>query len=203
MAKATGNLGCGPCGPEAVVFDAFGTLISFGGVRLNPYRHFLPSSSLELSERRPFLTRDAAPEVFARERGLEHLLPIFDQELRLELDALALFPEVLTVLRVLKERKVRVAVCSNLAKPYGAAVRSLLPQVECFVFSYEVGFAKPESEIYQALCCALAIQPPKVLVIGDSPRCDVDGPAGFGMQSALLDRRAGNTLSDVLDRQLP
>lgn len=203
MAEATGKLGCDRIRPQAVVFDAFGTLITFGGPRLNPYRHFLPPGARMPSERRPFLTRDVGPEVFARELGLEHALPIIEEELRFELEGLALFPEVLFALRMLKEQNIEVAVCSNLAQPYGGPVRRLLPQVGHFIFSYEVGYAKPESEIYEDVCRALAVLPPQVLFIGDSSRCDFVGPAAFGMQSALLERPAGHTLLDVLSGQLP
>ena len=37
-----------------------------------------------------------------------------------------------------------------------------------------------------------------VLFIGDSRRCDFEGPRGFGMQAGWLDRKNGLTLLDAL-----
>jgi FMN phosphatase YigB (HAD superfamily) len=34
--------------------------------------------------------------------------------------------------------------------------------------------------------------------VGDSKRCDFDGPQAFGMQARWLDRRGGQSLVDAL-----
>jgi HAD superfamily hydrolase (TIGR01509 family) len=64
--------------------------------------------------------------------------------------------------------------------------------------SFEVGAAKPEPAIYEAVCHALGKRPRDVLFIGDSKRCDFDGPQAFGMQARWLDRRGGQSLVDAL-----
>ena len=71
----------------------------------------------------------------------------------------------------------------------------------CFdavVISEEVGAAKPDPAIFQRVCNALGCAPGEVVFVGDSKRCDVDGPRAFGMQARHLDRRGGQTLLDVL-----
>lgn len=202
MVDATGKSERRRDKPQAVVFDAFGTLIAFGNARVNPFRHFLPSTSRQPLARRPFLTRHATPEAFASELGLAHLLPTVQEELRAELAELSLFPEVAATLQLLRQLKIKTAVCSNLAMPYGEPVRRLLPQVEHFIFSYETGAAKPEPEIYRAVCDSLRMAPSNVLFVGDSLRCDVEGPRGYGMRSARIDRSAGRTLLDVLKEEM-
>jgi len=92
-----------------------------------------------------------------------------------------------------------VAVCSNLAFEYGPAVRRLLPELDAYVFSFEVGAKKPDGVIYAATCDALNCAPDEVIFIGDSKRCDVYGPQTFGMQARWVDRVGGKSLLDALE----
>ncbi len=175
---------------SAVCFDVFGTLLTWRGRRINPYLRLAQNG-----QRLPFMTRDVPIEVFAEELGLSHLMPIIQHELSEELQSLRLYPEVVQVIRQLRARGKRIGVCSNLAQAYGPAVRDLLPGLDGYIFSYEIGAAKPDPAIYQAVCEALGSRP---LFIGDSKRCDVHGPQNFGMQARLVDRSAGETLIDAL-----
>jgi len=59
--------------------------------------------------------------------------------------------------------------------------------------------AKPDPAIFQRVCDALGCAPGEVVFVGDSERCDVDGPRAFGMQAHHLDRKRGQTLLDVMD----
>lgn len=185
--------------PAAIVFDVFGTLIRFGGGRLNPYRWLLEGRHQSRSERLPFLSRNVPAEVFAKELGLLHVMPEFRRDLEEELAGLRLFDEVEEVLARLRIAGHRLAVCSNLAYEYGPAVRRLLPNVEAYIFSYEVGATKPDPAIYAAVCESLGYAPGDVVFIGDSKRSDLHGPSAFGMQAHWLDRKGGQTLLDVIE----
>jgi len=182
----------------AVCFDVFGTLIHYNGQRVNPYRRLVTVEPGDQAERLPFLTRNVPVDVFAGELGLSHLVPVIRRELDLEIAGLQLFPEVELTLRKLRATGKRIAVCSNLAHEYGQTVRQLLPGLDGYALSYEVGAAKPDRAIYAAVCESLGSHPRDVLFIGDSKRCDVLGPQGFGMQARWLDRHGGQTLMDVL-----
>lgn len=184
---------------KAVALDAFGTVIHYNGPRINPYRRLVAAELGEKVERLPFLTRDVGVKVFASELGLAHLVPVIQRELDTEISGLRLFPEVELVLRKLRATGKRIAVVSNLAQPYGQPVRELLPGLDAYILSYEVGAAKPHAPIYTAACKALHCAPRDVLFVGDSKRCDVSGPQAFGMQARHLDRRSGRTLLDVLE----
>lgn len=178
------------------MLDAFGTLIQYGQ-RLAPYGRLLAGRG-EGAARLPFLTRDVPVATFAAELGLEHLLPDIEADLAEELAGLRLFPDVPQVLEQSRAAGLRLAVCSNLAAEYGPAVLGLLPGLDAYVFSYEVGLAKPDPAIFQRVCDALGCAPGEAVFVGDSKRCDVDGPRAFGMQARHLDRRGGQSLLDVL-----
>ncbi|MCP4232290.1 MAG: HAD family hydrolase [Aestuariibacter sp.] len=181
-----------------VCFDAFGTLIQRHGHRINPYRHLIQRGQDGKYKRLPFLTRNVGISVFAEELGLSHMLPVIQQELADEIASLRLFPEVDLTLRKLRATGKRITVCSNLAAEYGATVRQLLPNLDAYVLSYEVGAAKPDPVIYDAVCTSLKCHPRDVLFIGDSKRCDKLGPEDFGMRAKWLDRNSGLTLIDTL-----
>lgn len=181
---------------KALVLDAFGTVIQYGQ-RLAPYGRLLAGRG-EGATRLPFLTRDVPVATFAAELGLEHLLPDIEADLAEELAGLRLFGEVPQVLEQARAAGLRLAVCSNLAAEYGPAVLGLLPGLDAYVLSYAVGRAKPDPAIFRLVCAELGCAPGEVVFVGDSVRCDVDGPRAFGMQARHLDRRAGQSLLDAL-----
>ena len=181
---------------KTIFFDVFGTLITQPGHRIDGY------SRLFSAERLPFMTRNVDIEVFAEELGREHLLPMIRRELASEMAAFVLFDDVACSLQQLRALGYRIGLCTNLAKPYGVAVHALLPGLDAYVFSYKVGFKKPQPEIYQAACDALNCRPEEVLFIGDNREADLEGPQAFGMQARVIDRKGGQTLKDVLQMEL-
>ena len=129
------------------------------------------------------------PDQFMQE--LEHDL---DEELR----SIVLYEDTLSTLEELKKLGFKLALCSNLAMPYGKVVSSLLPTLNAYAWSYEVGAIKPESQIYQYLIDQLGCHAKEVLFIGDTPLADFNGPNEFGMSARLIDRKNGQKLADVL-----
>lgn len=89
------------------------------------------------------------------------------------------------VMTALRERGVRIAVVSNIAwdlRPTFAA-HGLAELVDAFVFSHEVGMAKPDPEIFRVACGKLDVAPERALMVGDNP---VDGAAVHAGLMALL-----------------
>ena len=191
--------------PSVIAFDVFGTLVKIEK-RRSPYRKlmkwlkengrqpkpddakFIMSHNLNLAE----LTKRLAvniPDQFLQE--LEHDL---DKELR----SIRLYEDTLSTLEELKKLGFRLAVCSNLAMPYGKVVSSFLPSLDAYAWSYEVGAIKPESQIYQYLIDKLQCHAKDILFIGDTPLADYSGPTEFGMSARLIDRKSGQKLADVL-----
>lgn len=82
-----------------------------------------------------------------------------------------------------------IAVCSNLAAPYGPPMLDLLPDSpDAVVLSYEVGCQKPEPAIYAGVADALGLPPAAILFSGDTPEADVEGPRAADMQAMLIGR---------------
>jgi HAD superfamily hydrolase (TIGR01509 family) len=141
------------------------------------------------------LTRDVPLATLAIELGAGGQLDD-PADLAEELSGLRLFPEVPDVLAKARAAGLRLAVCSNLAYEYGPAVRGLVPELDAYVLSYEVGVAKPHPTMYRLACAELGCAPAEAVFVGDSKRCDFDGPQAFGMQ-ALAGSRGGQSLVDA------
>jgi FMN phosphatase YigB (HAD superfamily) len=113
-----------------------------------------------------------------------------DVELRHEIESISLFPDAVPTLTALKDRGIKVALCSNLAAPYGPPVLKLLPfQPDFCAWSYEAKAVKPQPAMYRYLCDGLACRPNEILMVGDTVEADVTGPREFGMYGYHLDRR--------------
>ncbi|SDR51290.1 haloacid dehalogenase superfamily, subfamily IA, variant 3 with third motif having DD or ED/haloacid dehalogenase superfamily, subfamily IA, variant 1 with third motif having Dx(3-4)D or Dx(3-4)E [Paraburkholderia fungorum] len=190
---------------SAVVFDVFGTLVQIGD-RRSPYRmlmHWMRDAG-----RRP-RPEDAA-RLMSQPVPLSAVGPLFgvalpddllataQRALDDEVRSLRLFPDATTTIARLRDADVRVGLCSNLASPYGDAVKGMLPVLDGYAWSYEAGAVKPNPAIYQYILDQLGCPVQEVLFIGDTPAADVDGPRAFGMNARLIDRKAGQSLDALL-----
>lgn len=129
---------------RGIAFDAFGTLIR--SERASVYQKLLLTAHVD--ERRRFMVEGSTIADHAAALGLSDLVPSLLDELRDEIDQLRIFDDVVPVLDFSRASSLRLAVCSNLAADYAAAVRSLLPNMDAYIFSCEVGSVKPEPAIY-------------------------------------------------------
>lgn len=179
-------------GIRAIAFDIFGTLCQADPVSdLLRWHAHLPSG-----ERRRL--RD---DWMCGRIGLADLVEYGDttaappiEVLAYQAQALAattrLFDAVPTVLNELKRRGYPMACVSNLAPPFGPPVRKLLsPWIEHFVFSYEIGARKPGRALFDAVVESLALPPQRILMVGDSPRSDIEGARQAGMPSVLVSHK--------------
>ena len=111
-----------------------------------------------------------------------------------------LYDDVLKAVEKLRQGKRRIGICSNLDFEYVEAMLALVPGMDSYSFSCQVGARKPDPKIYQHVVDQLRCRPADVLFIGDSRRKDFDGPRAFGMKAALIDRKAGETIEEVIAR---
>lgn len=180
---------------KAVVFDVFGTLVRITE-RRRPYRR-LQDLLLQHGRCRTqedattFMTVDLdfseVPAYFGCPLPVESLAPL-REDLDAELRSISLFADVEAVISVLKKSGCKLALCSNLAKPYAAPVRGLLPGLDVYMWSFEAGAVKPDPRIYDRLCSTLGCKPGSVLMVGDTLEADCDGPIAFGMRALHLNR---------------
>lgn len=192
--------------PSVIIFDVFGTLVKIGE-RRSPYRKLM--KWLKENGRQPkpddakfIMSQNLSFTELVKLLGInipDQLLQELEQDLNDELQSIVLYEDTLSTLKELKELGFRLALCSNLAMPYGKVVSSLLPNIDTYAWSYEVGAIKPESQIYQYLIDQLECRAKDVLFIGDTPLADYSGPNEFGMSARLIDRKNGQKLADVLN----
>jgi HAD superfamily hydrolase (TIGR01493 family) len=189
--------------PSAVVFDVFGTLIKKVPRRVSPHARLAKMvGPSPLLDRDRVMTSSLQIRELATQLGHGYLAYVLERDLAEEIAQLRLFDDVKSTLRRLRGRGLKLAVCSNLSADYGSSVRRLLPSMDAYLLSCEVGATKPDPVIYQAVCDALACRPQDALFIGDSKRADVEGPTTFGMKAVLLERHRGDTISDALAKCL-
>lgn len=180
---------------QAVVFDAFGTLVRIG-TRLGPYRAL---QKVMADYGRPIQPDDAVMMMTA-ETGLagivqrcgvtvpvSELAPI-EENLYRELSTIRLFDDATAAVMRARRRGLKIAICSNLAAPYGAVVMALLPQFDAYAWSFRVGTVKPDPHMYAYVAGALGCAPSRILFVGDTVAADVTGPRAAGMTALHLDR---------------
>ncbi|MFT5032156.1 MAG: FMN phosphatase YigB (HAD superfamily) [Bacteroidia bacterium] len=189
---------------HAVIFDAFGTLLRIQNGR-HPYRQLLaigrengrrprPDDASVLMEIPLTLTQAAAQlEIPASPEQLEFL----ERVLAHEIAAIEPFPDGPLAVQLLQRMDVRVGVCSNLAFPYREAVLRCYPDLDAYAFSCELGVMKPDPAIYRWSCNQLGVEPGATWMVGDSMRCDREGPASAGLRGFFLER--GNTNGDYTE----
>lgn len=201
---------------SAVVFDAFGTIVRIGQ-RTNPYSALLR----EGRRQRVALAPDSTNFVMTANLSFDHVADHLQIELSSskrdemnhalgkELASIELYPDALEAIDLLQEVGVVIGICSNLAQPYGPVVRKAFPQVQSHAFSYELGVMKPDPRIYLSICRELGVEArhtefertrekDRVVMIGDSRKCDRDGPRAVGIEGYHLDRSGMGQISDLM-----
>ncbi|MFX7075037.1 HAD family hydrolase [Acinetobacter baumannii] len=192
--------------PKVIVFDAFGTLVKIGTSR-SPYRKLM--KWLKDNGRKPS-TKDANiimsnPVDIAElamlfgEKIPTQLLHEINDDLLFELSTIELYKDTTSTLQILKEHGFKIALCSNVAMPYGEQLKKLLPNVfDALFLSYEIGAIKPEENIYEVIKTHFSCEMSEILFIGDHPVLDVEKPISLGMDARLIQRHNKQLLSNVI-----
>jgi putative hydrolase of the HAD superfamily len=110
--------------------------------------------------------------------------------------------ETLPLLRTLKAHGYKLALVSNTGYVHGDIMRQMLANMGlsvCFdvmIFSNEIGCAKPNPCIFQALMVASGVPATQIAHIGDDPVSDVQGARNMGMYAVQV--TAELRLRDIL-----
>ena len=119
-----------------------------------------------------------------------------------------IYPEVEDVLESLKEN-FKFGLISNIYETTAKWVRrrkntrKLLSYFSTVIFSCEVGYAKPDREIFYKALYDLKSSAENTFMVGDSLSSDILPARSLGMQAVLIDRSGKtphsiNSLKDVL-----
>ncbi|WP_433860415.1 HAD family hydrolase [Pseudomonas thivervalensis] len=198
---------------KAVIFDAFGTLVEIRN-RQHPYRQLLRLGSQQgrvaaREDMRWIMTNDCEVAEAADHFGIRLTpaqLSSVQDALDRELESLNLFQDAEPAIEQLRSHGVKVGICSNLAAPYCKSVRLLIPGLDAYCFSSEVGLMKPDAGIYLSICHMLGFasdqflgaSPERVVMIGDSRKCDQNGPRQIGIKGFHLDRAGAGRFGNLL-----
>lgn len=127
------------------------------------------------------------------------LLGEISDDLDFELKTIELYADTASILKKLKNRGFKIAICSNLAMPYGERLKELFPDIyDALVFSYEIQAIKPDRKIYESIQQEFGCQMSDILFIGDNPLLDVETPIRLGMSARLIEREKMQGLEDLL-----
>ncbi len=102
----------------------------------------------------------------------------------------ALFDDVLSTLKTLKERKFILGLLTNLDKDMNPICRELglEPYLDFVVTSGEVGADKPEAPIFLAALQRAGVNASEAVHVGDQYKLDIIGARGVGIAPILIDR---------------
>ncbi len=102
----------------------------------------------------------------------------------------ALFDDVLSTLKTLKQQNFVLGLLTNLARDMGSICRGLglEPYLDFVVTSKEVGADKPKPPIFLAALDKAGVNAPEAVHVGDQYKLDVIGARAVGINPILIDR---------------
>lgn len=107
-------------------------------------------------------------------------------------DSTAFFPDILDLVQEIKEAGYGLHVLSNCGRSIQGFVRDheeVFDVFDTLNFSYELGYTKPQPEAFEKVLERIDAQPEECVMIGDSPRSDVEAAQQLGMQGFVFDGR--------------
>ena len=178
--------------PAAIIFDLYGTLLRIPHDS-RPFHklarraaHYRPAIEIALT------ASNSSLSIFAANIGLEIQPDIGQLQLQLDDDIRKIQPfgDAITTLKRVKQYGIKTAVISNLATPYKLPYfdYQLDELVDVTVCSCDCGKTKPNPHIYQLAATQLGCEISDMAMVGDSLRCDVNGPSQMGMMGVHLVR---------------
>lgn len=196
-----------------VIFDLFGTLIN-PGIKHHPFRQLLKwarenGRQVLDDDARTVMTINGDIKAISKGLGIRpsnDFIKNIEAQIENEVLNLVLFDDVVSTLNELESRRIQIGLCSNLARPYGAAIGKLLSGFNTEKFlSYELNTIKPEIQIYEIILKSFRCNAKQCLFIGDTFDADYAGPTAIGMKALHLTRSGSShphqisSLSNVLD----
>jgi len=184
--------------PRAIIFDLYDTLLHLEHTT-RPYARLIAALSLigeaDMRRARAIALTEEHPSLDSYVKRVSPSATIdlsaFERSIDAELASARNYPETINVLALLRSRIPYLGIITNIATPYKApyyacGLSEYLPDV---LFSCAAGMMKPDPRMYSTLLERWGVAPSDALMIGDSVRCDVEGPKAIGMRAVHLDRK--------------
>jgi HAD superfamily hydrolase (TIGR01662 family) len=100
------------------------------------------------------------------------------------------YEDTIPTLRVLREAGLKLGLVTNSARDLDTFVVHHGLDVDAGVVSRDHGYSKPSPSIFRAILELLQVEPEEAVMVGDSPRDDIEGARAIGMHAILVDREA-------------
>jgi putative hydrolase of the HAD superfamily len=112
--------------------------------------------------------------------------------------ALHPWPEMQSFVQELKDNNIQVAILSNMVRPASFLTRELglYKGYSPIVLSDEVGFRKPEPEIYKIMLNKLNVIAAECIFVDDIPK-NLEPAANLGMNTILAKSNPKRTIADI------
>lgn len=143
-----------------------------------------PSKGLKSENREEFLEKQAA--WIGGKRAKEKIENQFYAKWRSSFKKIKPYPFVRETFEWLKAQGLKIAVLSDFPLEQKLHTLRLEDLVDYSLCSEETGYLKPHIKPFTVVCEALALEPTKLLYVGDSYTKDVVGASATGMYSALI-----------------
>ncbi len=201
----------------SVLLDVFGTLIDIEeDVYLSPYSHLLLALGLDSENKRRayrYILTSRLPTMNNAADALESLFPGHPisadsrrraaAELDEHLRYFGLVDGVSELLPRVKAAGLNLAFVSNLATPYERLItdHKLDRLTDATVYSFEVGFQKPEPQIFEIALDRIGCEAAQAVMIGDDEINDYEVPRSLGIESRLVEpggQDGGTSLKQAL-----
>lgn len=178
---------------KGVIFDCFGTLLEIKN-KQKPYKYL----SIELAKK-GFTHDNYAKWIMSNPLEIQNILKeskitlekevidTFNRKLKEEVESITLYPETIEVLSELKKQGIKIALCSNLAMPYGR-VKEILPQLDDYFLSYELNMIKPNQDLFAYCEKTINLKKEELIYVGDSIKDDYEGASLYGFNTYLIKR---------------
>lgn len=202
---------------DAVIFDLFHTLISLNNIRASRHRAW---DYLEISEQQwrqaTFIDaedrlrgRISKPSEVIRDIVLKidptitHDKTEHASQLRLEQFRVALsdiHPHILSTIKELKKKGKALGLISNAdhIEVSSWSETEASTYFDSAIFSCNVGYIKPEKQIYQYSLAQLGLSPSRCLFVGDGGNDELAGAKNAGMDTTITLEFLDNPMSETV-----
>lgn len=203
---------------KAIIFDAYGTLISTGNGSLKAAEKILIMNDRGDIDHRDFYARwkelhkehiNSLSKFVAEEKlfekdlcelyNLYNIKGDYKKDVKIMLDTLGkrkAFPEAREVLEYLSQKYVIAIGSTTDTAPLLSDINNNHLNVSKIFTSESLRVYKPRREFYDRILAELNVNADEALFVGDSPIDDVVGPQRAGMRACWINR-LGNTAGDI------
>ena len=189
---------------KGIIFDLYNTLI-YSGRKINPYTAFFSEIGITKTEKGLWLDRVLKENFNSFEEIKNEIYPEskiytqkYDYMVEEEIEGTNLYDDTYESLEYLKDRY-DIFLLSNAATPYKKCFYDLGldKYIKDPFFSCDLGYRKPEKEIFDIVVNKSGFKRSELVMIGDSMRSDYEGAINSGIRALLKNKPLKEIISSL------